>query len=112
MALWKNLGRKRWVQVGVGVAAAEYLRFVARTNKLILEPADIYERLKPDLPEAYSRRAENRMALGQYGLAKADIETYLRLSTGKSADDPDIMRAYQLHSECTRKARAAAGAAG
>ena len=36
MALWKNLGRKRWVQVGVGVAAAEYLRFVALTNRLIL----------------------------------------------------------------------------
>jgi len=63
--------------------------------------------LKPDLPEAYSRRAENRMALGQYSQARTDIETYLRLSTGKSADDPDIMRAYQLHSECTRKAREA-----
>jgi lysophospholipid acyltransferase (LPLAT)-like uncharacterized protein len=50
MSLLKNLGRKRWVQVAVGVGAAEYLRFVALTNKLILEPADIYERLRPDLP--------------------------------------------------------------
>lgn len=54
MALWKNLGRKRWVQVGVGVAAAEYLRFVALTNKLILEPPDIYERLRPDLPVIFA----------------------------------------------------------
>jgi hypothetical protein len=61
--------------------------------------------LKPELAEAYSRRAESQMALGQYALAQADIETFLRLSTGKSANDPDIMRAYQLHGECTRKAR-------
>jgi len=54
MALWKNLGRKRWVQVGIGVAAAEYLRFVALTNRLILEPADIYERLKPELPVIFA----------------------------------------------------------
>ena len=54
MALWKNLGRKRWVQVGVGVAAAEYLRFVALTNRLILEPADIYERLEPELPVIFA----------------------------------------------------------
>jgi lysophospholipid acyltransferase (LPLAT)-like uncharacterized protein len=54
MGLWKNLGRKRWVQVAVGVGAAEYLRFVALTNRLILEPADIYERLKPDLPVIFA----------------------------------------------------------
>jgi lysophospholipid acyltransferase (LPLAT)-like uncharacterized protein len=54
MSVWKTLGRKRWVQVTVGVAAAEYLRFVALTNRLILEPADIYERLKPDLPVIFA----------------------------------------------------------
>ncbi len=54
MALWKNLGRKRWVQVGVGVAAAEYLRFVALTNKLVLEPPDIYQRLESDLPVIFA----------------------------------------------------------
>jgi len=64
-------------------------------------------RLRPDLPEAFSRRAESRMVLAQYELAQADIDTFLRLSTGRSSNDPDIKRAYQLHSECTRKAREA-----
>ncbi len=54
MGLWKDLGRKRWVQVAIGVGAAEYLRFVAFTNRLILEPADIYERLRPDLPVIFA----------------------------------------------------------
>ena len=76
-------------------------------DDLALSHLDDVVELKPDLPEAYSRRAENRMALGQYLLAQTDIETFLRLSTGKSADDPDIMRAYQLHGECPRRAREA-----
>jgi len=65
--------------------------------------------LKPELPEVYSRRAESRMALSQYQLAQADIDTFLRLSTGRSANDPDIVRAYQLLGDCMRKAREGGG---
>jgi tetratricopeptide (TPR) repeat protein len=72
-----------------------------------IEHLDLVIELQPKLPEAYSRRAENRMALGQYQLAQADLVTFLRLSTGKSNDDPDVRRAYQMHNECTRKAREA-----
>jgi lysophospholipid acyltransferase (LPLAT)-like uncharacterized protein len=54
MGLWKNLGRKRWVQVAVGVTAAEYLRFVAWANRRIIEPADIYERVGADLPVIFA----------------------------------------------------------
>ncbi len=75
-----------------------------------VEHLDSVIQLRPDLPEAYSRRAESRMALAQYELAQADIDTFLRLSTGRSSNDPDIKRAYQLHSECTRLAREASGA--
>jgi cysteine sulfinate desulfinase/cysteine desulfurase-like protein len=45
------------------------------------------------------------MVLSQYELAEADLKTYLRLSTGKSVDDPDIKRAYHLLDDCMRKAR-------
>jgi tetratricopeptide (TPR) repeat protein len=65
--------------------------------------------LKPELAEAYSRRAENRMLLGQYEMAEADLDTFLRLSADKTSNDPDIMRAYQLRSDCMRKAREAGG---
>jgi lysophospholipid acyltransferase (LPLAT)-like uncharacterized protein len=54
MGLWKRLGRKRWVQVAVGVSAAEYLRFVAFANRRIIEPPDIYERVARDLPVIFA----------------------------------------------------------
>jgi lysophospholipid acyltransferase (LPLAT)-like uncharacterized protein len=54
MGLWKNLGRKRWIQVAVGVSAAEYLRFVAFANRRVIEPADIYERVARDLPVIFA----------------------------------------------------------
>ncbi len=38
------------VQKAIGVIAAEYLRLVWWTNRLVLEPADFYERVAPELP--------------------------------------------------------------
>ncbi len=38
------------VQKAVGVAAAEYLRFVWLTSRYSADPPDIYERIDPDLP--------------------------------------------------------------
>jgi lysophospholipid acyltransferase (LPLAT)-like uncharacterized protein len=46
----KRMARTRWVQKTVGVVAAEYLRLVYWTSRLVTEPADIYERVIPDLP--------------------------------------------------------------
>ncbi|MBV8790855.1 MAG: lysophospholipid acyltransferase family protein [Pseudolabrys sp.] len=46
----KRLTRQPWFQKLIGVSAAEYLRFVVKTNRIIIEPTDIYERIKPDLP--------------------------------------------------------------
>lgn len=74
-----------------------------------LEHLDSVIELKPELPEAYSRRAENRKILGQYEMAVADLDTYLRLSSGKNSNDPDIMRAYQMRSDCLRLGREAGG---
>ncbi len=50
MQLWRHIGQQRWVKVTVGVAAAEYLRFVGMTSRFTLEPNDIYERGEADMP--------------------------------------------------------------
>jgi lysophospholipid acyltransferase (LPLAT)-like uncharacterized protein len=39
-----------WVQKSLGVSAAEYLRFVRNTSRFGIDPVDIYERVRPDLP--------------------------------------------------------------
>jgi lysophospholipid acyltransferase (LPLAT)-like uncharacterized protein len=46
----RQLARARWVQKTVGVIAAEYLRFTHLTSSLATEPADIYERVTPEMP--------------------------------------------------------------
>ena len=50
MRVLKRFARSRPVQTMVGVAAAEYLRFVWNTSRSVLEPADIYEQMIPNLP--------------------------------------------------------------
>jgi lysophospholipid acyltransferase (LPLAT)-like uncharacterized protein len=50
MAFLKRFARSRPVQTTIGVVAAEYLRFVWNTSRCVLEPADIYERIIPNLP--------------------------------------------------------------
>jgi lysophospholipid acyltransferase (LPLAT)-like uncharacterized protein len=50
MLSWRRLSRKRWVQTVVATLVTDYLRFVAVTNRLVIEPADIYERVAPELP--------------------------------------------------------------
>ena len=50
MKALKRLARSRAVQTAVGIAAAEYLRFVWLTGRPVLEPPDIYEQIRPRLP--------------------------------------------------------------
>jgi lysophospholipid acyltransferase (LPLAT)-like uncharacterized protein len=50
MVSFKRIARARWAQKSLGVVAAEYLRLVYWTSHLVTEPADIYERVIPDLP--------------------------------------------------------------
>jgi lysophospholipid acyltransferase (LPLAT)-like uncharacterized protein len=50
MLSWKRLGRQRWVQVTIGVLAAEYLRLVSKTSPFVIEPADIYDRVEANFP--------------------------------------------------------------
>ncbi len=46
----KRLTSAPWVQKTIGIAAAEYLRFVWSTTRFALEPSDIYEKIARDLP--------------------------------------------------------------
>ncbi|MES1156097.1 MAG: lysophospholipid acyltransferase family protein [Pseudorhodoplanes sp.] len=50
MSALKRLSTAPWFQKTIGVVAAEYLRFVAMTSRIITEPADIYERMEPEIP--------------------------------------------------------------
>ena len=50
MGTLKRFARSRVVQTTVGVAAAEYLRFVWLTSRPVLEPPDVYERIVPEMP--------------------------------------------------------------
>src|SRR6266536_1566815 len=48
--LQKRGGRERFIQVTLGTLAAYYLRLVWKTSRFELEPANIYEKVEPDLP--------------------------------------------------------------
>jgi lysophospholipid acyltransferase (LPLAT)-like uncharacterized protein len=50
MNLWKRVGRQRWAQVTIGIAAAEYLRLVALTNRTVVEPRPVYDNLLQEMP--------------------------------------------------------------
>jgi lysophospholipid acyltransferase (LPLAT)-like uncharacterized protein len=46
----RRLAQTPAVQKTFGILAAEFLRLVWWTNRLVLEPADFYEKVEPDLP--------------------------------------------------------------
>ena len=50
MLSFKRIAASGPVQKTIGVLAAEYLRFVYMSSRLVTEPTDIYERVVPDLP--------------------------------------------------------------
>jgi lysophospholipid acyltransferase (LPLAT)-like uncharacterized protein len=50
MKLWRRIGRQPWAKTAIGVAAAEYVRFVGKTTRLTLEPPDIWDRAEADMP--------------------------------------------------------------
>ncbi|HED64363.1 MAG TPA: hypothetical protein ENJ09_02295 [Planctomycetes bacterium] len=53
----------------------------------------------PDLPQAYSRRAQLLMSTGAFDRALSDLDRYLGL-TDEPFEDPSIQRAIELRSEC------------
>ena len=70
---------------------------------LLEEAADELSRvieIDPERAAAYSQRAQVLFELGRYALARDSIDRFLRLSTDRSFDDPDIRRAYELEARC------------
>jgi len=50
MQVWRHIGQKQWAKATIGIAAAEYLRFVGMTSRFTLEPDDVYQRGEADMP--------------------------------------------------------------
>ena len=50
MDLVKRVVRSRAVQESLGYLVASYLKFVQRTNRFVMEPADAYDRIGPLMP--------------------------------------------------------------
>ncbi|MEA2906474.1 MAG: hypothetical protein QOI12_3861 [Alphaproteobacteria bacterium] len=50
MRLLKRLTASRPFQIAAGVLAADYLRLVWATNRFVVDPPDIYDRIDADLP--------------------------------------------------------------
>ena len=50
MRLLRRITRARAFKTAIGVAAAEYLRLVWKTNRLIIDPYDLYDHLDPHMP--------------------------------------------------------------
>ena len=50
MKLWRRIGRQPWAKTAIGVAAAEYVRFVGKTTRLTVEPPDARDRAEADMP--------------------------------------------------------------
>jgi lysophospholipid acyltransferase (LPLAT)-like uncharacterized protein len=46
----RRLAQSPAVQKAIGIVVAEFLRLVWWTNRLVLEPADFYETVTPDMP--------------------------------------------------------------
>ena len=50
MGIVKRITRSRFVQEALGFLVARYLTFVQRTNRFVMEPADAYDRIGPQMP--------------------------------------------------------------
>jgi lysophospholipid acyltransferase (LPLAT)-like uncharacterized protein len=46
----KRITTAPWAQKAIGILAAEYLRLVWKTSRFVFEPADLYDRIVPDMP--------------------------------------------------------------
>jgi lysophospholipid acyltransferase (LPLAT)-like uncharacterized protein len=50
MQFWRRIGRQQWAKTALGVAAAEYVRFVGKTTRLTVEPPDALDHAEADMP--------------------------------------------------------------
>ncbi len=77
---------------------ASLYRRLGRLEEAVDELGEVIA-LEPELPEAYSRRAQLYVELGQHLRAKESIEHYLSLCA-LPYEDPRVQRAFALKTEC------------
>ena len=59
--------------------------------------------LDPGIPQVYSRRAQLRAMTGDWDLAIADIDHFLRLANDLPYGHPDVRRAFDLRADCENR---------
>ena len=77
MRLWRHIGRQRWAKATIGIAAAEYLRFVGTTTRFTLEPADIYARGEAELFPRRVPKRDGQLRRGAAFVARRDDDCVL-----------------------------------
>jgi tetratricopeptide (TPR) repeat protein len=85
------------LQLATHLHAASTLQVLGRSADALAHMDDVVE-LKPEMREAWSRRAQLLMELGDYPAAQKSLDQFLRRSP--DYDDPAVRRAYALLSEC------------
>lgn len=85
------------LQVATHLAAASILKSLDQPSDALAHMDRVLE-LDPDLREAWSRRAQLLMAIGEYSTAQESLDQFLRRSP--DFDDPAVRLAYALLSEC------------
>lgn len=89
------------LQTDTHLFAAAVLQRMGRVEEAI-EHLDLVVVESPNLPQAYSLRAQLEARAGRYSDALRDIDRYLALSD-QPFEAPEVRRAFALRSECEAK---------
>ncbi len=81
--------------------AATLLNRLGRTEEALAHLDEVVSD-RPNLPQAFSQRAQLRAQTGAYAGAIEDLDRFLRLSDAPF-EHPDIRRAFDLRHECEAK---------
>jgi tetratricopeptide (TPR) repeat protein len=100
--LFENKRSNREFEVKARLHIAFLLEELGRYNEAVTEFDEILV-LQPDLPEAYSLKAQLLFDLGEFVKARSSIERFIELrARTASFEDPDIRKAYDFVERCER----------
>lgn len=100
--LFKNQRSNREFEVKTRLHIAFLLEETGRYSEAVAEFDEILV-LQPELPEAYSLKAQLLFDLGEFVKARTSIERFIELrARTASFEDPDIRKAYDFIERCDR----------
>ncbi len=100
--LFDNQRSNREFEVKTRLHIAFLLEELGRYNEAVTEFDEILI-LQPELPEAYSLKAQLLFDLGEFVKARTSIERFIELrARTASFEDPDIRKAYDFVERCDR----------